>query len=185
MTTWTLDQTHAELGFSAKHMMVATVKGRFTGVDAEIHIDEEQPEASRVRAVVDAATITTNNDERDAHLKSADFLDVEQFPHLVFQSTSVRKTGDDEVELTGDLTIRDVTRPVVLKGEFTGPIASPWGDRRAGFSLNGEIDREDFGLTWNVALEAGGVLVSRKIKLHVDVEVAALAQAEGTAEAAV
>lgn len=173
MTTWTLDQTHAELGFSAKHMMVATVKGRFTDIQADIEINEEQPEASRVRAVVDAASLSTGNDDRDTHLKSADFLDVEQFPQLVFQSTSVRRKGDDELELTGDLTIKDVTRPVVLKGEFTGPIASPWGDRRAGFSLDGEIDREDFGLTWNMALEAGGVLVSRKVKLHVDVEVAA------------
>ncbi|MCK9485186.1 MAG: YceI family protein [Dehalococcoidia bacterium] len=177
MTTWTLDHTHAEVGFSAKHMMVATVKGRFTDVQADIKIDEEQPQASTVAARVATASLTTGNEERDTHLKSPDFLNVEEFPELVFQSTSVRRIGEDELELAGDLTIRDVTRPVVLKGEFTGPIASPWGDRRAGFSLTGEFDREDFGLTWNVALEAGGVLVSRKIKLHVDVEVAAALEA--------
>jgi len=172
MTTWTLDQQHVDVGFSAKHMMVATVKGRFTGVEAEIDINEEQPEASRVRAQVTTGSLTTGNEERDAHLKSADFLDVEHFPHLTFESTRVRQTGDDTFELTGDLTIRDVTRPVVLKGEFTGPVSSPWGDRRAGFSLSGEIDREEFGLTWNMALETGGVLVSRKVKLHVEAGVA-------------
>ncbi len=173
MTTWTLDQQHLDLGFSAKHMMVATVKGRFAGVEAAIEIDEERPEASSVQAVVSAASITTGNPDRDAHLKSADFLDTDQFPEVRFSSTSVKRAGEHDFELAGDLTIRDVTRPVVLKGEFTGPVASPWGDRRAGFSLTGEIDREDFGLTWNQALEAGGVLVSRKVKLHVDAEVSA------------
>jgi polyisoprenoid-binding protein YceI len=175
MTTWTLDQQHVDVGFSAKHMMVATVKGRFTVVDAEVDIDEEHPEVSRVRARVTAGSLTTGNEERDAHLRSSDFLDVERFPHLTFESSRVRQTGRDELELTGNLTIRDVTRPVVLKGEFTGPVGSPWGDRRAGFSLTGEIDREEFGLTWNVALEAGGVLVSRKVKLHVEAEIVSAA----------
>ena len=171
MTTWTLDPQHTDVGFSAKHMMVATVKGRFTIVEAEIDIDEERPEASRVRAQVTAGSLTTGNEERDAHLRSADFLDVERFPHLTFESSRVRQTGDDELELTGNLTIRDITQPIVLKGEFTGPVSSPWGDRRAGFSLTGEFDREEFGLTWNMALEAGGVLVGRKVKLHVEAEI--------------
>ena len=169
--TWNLDKQHVELAFSAKHMMVATVKGRFTDVEAEVHIDEEHPEASKVTATVAASSLTTGNEDRDAHLKSGDFLDVEQYPSLRFVSTSVRQTGSDRFELEGDLTIRDVTRPVSLQGEFTGPVASPWGDRRFGFSLAGAIDREDFGLTWNMALEAGGVLVGKRINLSIDAEV--------------
>ena len=178
---WTLDTQHAEVGFSAKHMMVATVKGRFTDVEAEIHLDEQQPEASRVKAVVQAASLTTGNADRDAHLKSADFLDVERFPVLTFESAAVRRTGPDTFELGGDLTIRDVTRPVVLSGEFTGPVKSPWGDRRSGFSLTGAIDREAFGLTWNVAMEAGGVLVSKTVKLAIDAELVEQAEEQPAA----
>jgi polyisoprenoid-binding protein YceI len=169
--SWTLDAQHLDLGFSAKHMMVATVKGRFSEVRAEIEIDEERPEISRVRAEIATASLATGSADRDAHLKSPDFLDVEQYPSIVFESTSVRRRGDDRFELRGDLTIRDVTRSVAFEGEFTGPLASPWGDRRVGFSLQGEIDREEFGLVWNVALETGGVLVGRKVKLHLDAEV--------------
>jgi polyisoprenoid-binding protein YceI len=181
---WNLDKQHVEVGFSAKHMMVATVKGRFTEVKAEVELDERHPEASRVRAVVGAASLTTGNPDRDAHLKSADFLDVERFPELTFVSTAVRRTGSDTFELAGDLTIRDVTRPVVLRGEFSGPIASPFGDRRAGFSLTGEIDREAFGLTWNVAMETGGLLVSKTVKLVIDAEVAEQAAPVVSAHAA-
>lgn len=178
--TWTLDHTHAEVGFAVKHMMVATVRGRFTEVEADIDLDEQAPENSSVRAVVQAASLTTGSEDRDTHLKSADFFDVEQFPELVFQSTSVRRNGDDRFELAGDLTIRDVTQPVVLKGEFSGPVKSPFGDRRAGFSLSGEIDREAFGLTWNVAMETGGVLVGKTVKLNIEAEVAEqAAEAEG------
>lgn len=171
--TWTLDKQHIDLGFSAKHMMVATVKGRFTDVDAEIELNEERPEASSVRATVAVASLSTGSADRDTHLTSADFLDAERYPQLTFVSTDVRRKGDDAFELTGDLTIRDVTRPVTLAGEFTGPVPSPWGDRRFGFSLTGAIDREDFGLTWNVALETGGVLVGKQIKLAIEAEVVA------------
>ncbi|RLT28536.1 MAG: polyisoprenoid-binding protein [Chloroflexi bacterium] len=171
--TWTLDKQHLDLGFSVKHMMVSNVKGRFTDVDAEIELNEEHPEASSVRATVAVGSLSTGNPDRDAHLTSGDFLDAEQFPRLTFVSTEVRRKGDEAFELTGDLTIRDVTRPVTLIGEFTGPVASPWGDRRFGFSLNGSIDREDFGLIWNVALETGGVVVGKKINLTIDAEVAA------------
>ncbi len=174
--TWTLDTQHIDIGFSAKHMMVATVKGRFTDVSAEIELDEGQPEASRVKAIITAGSLTTGNPDRDAHLQSADFLDVEHFPTLTFESTAVRKTGSGAFELVGDLTIRDVTRPVVLRGEFSGPIASPFGGRRVGFSLTGEIDREAFGLTWNVAMETGGLLVSKTVKLTIDAEVAEVAE---------
>lgn len=150
--------------------MVTTVKGQFGEVDADVHLDEQKPEASFVRATVAVASINTGVADRDTHLKSPDFFDVERYPSLTFASREVRLKGDN-LELVGDLTIKDVTRPVTLKGEFNGPVQTPWGGRAVGVSLAGEIDREEFGLTWNMALDAGGVLVSRKIKLHVDAEV--------------
>jgi polyisoprenoid-binding protein YceI len=170
--TWELDTAHAEVGFSAKHMMVTTVRGRFTNVAAEVHIDEQHPEQSHVNATIQAASLETGDAQRDAHLKSPDFFDVETYPTITFRSTRVSRRKDGEFELTGDLTVRDVTREVTLRGEFAGPVANPWGKRVVGFELDGELNREDFGLTWNVALEAGGVLVSKKIKLHIAVEVA-------------
>jgi polyisoprenoid-binding protein YceI len=179
--TWTLDKAHLDVGFSAKHMMVATVKGHFAEVDAEIEIDEEQPERSSVVATVQAASLSTGQPDRDAHLRSPDFFDVERHPEITFRSRRVSRRSDGDLDIAGDLTIREVTQPIVLSGEFTGPVIGMQGGRHLGFSLNGEIDREAFGLTWNMALEAGGVLVGRKIKLHVDAEVV---QAAGVAAAA-
>ena len=170
--TWELDTAHAEVGFSAKHMMVTTVRGRFTDVAAEVHIDEEHPEQSHVNATIQAASLVTGDDQRDGHLRSPDFFDVETYPTITFRSTQVSRRKDGEFELTGDLTVRDVTREITLKGDFAGPVTNPWGKRVVGFELDGELNREDFGLTWNLALEAGGVLVSKKIKLHIAVEVA-------------
>jgi polyisoprenoid-binding protein YceI len=172
MSRWNLDAAHTEVGFSTRHLMVSTVKGHFRTVDAEIEIDADRPEQSRVSATIDVASLDTGNPERDAHLRSADFLDVERFPLLTFRSTAVRRVTSDAVEIAGDLTIRDVTHPVVLHGTFGGPVVDPWGGRRAGFELEGEIDREAFGLTWNVALESGGVLVGKRVKLHIAAEVA-------------
>ncbi len=167
---WNLDQTHVEVGFSAKHLMVSTVRGRFNEVAAEVHIDEAQPEQSRVIARIAAASLFTGTADRDAHLKSPDFLDVERYPEIVFRSSRVALSGD-RIEIDGDLQIREVSHPVTLRGEVAGPIATPWGGRQLGFELETEIDREAWGLTWNVALEAGGVLVSRKVKLHIAAEV--------------
>lgn len=167
---WTLDQTHLEVGFSAKHLMVATVRGRFRQVDADLLIDEERPERSHVVARIDAASLDTGTPDRDAHLRSPDFLDVERYPEIVFRSNRVSLSGD-RIEIDGDLQIREVSHPITLKGEFAGPVNGPWGGRSVGFELDAEIDREAWGLTWNVALEAGGVLVSRKIKLHIAAEI--------------
>lgn len=167
---WSLDKQHLELGFAAKHMMVATVRGRFTEVDAEIHLDEQRPEASYVRTTVAVASLTTGNGDRDAHLTSPDFFNVAEYPTIRFASREVRLLGDG-VEIEGDLTIRDVTRPITLKGDYTGPVRGPWGNRHVGFSLAAEVDREEFGLTWNVALETGGVVVGRKVKITLDAEV--------------
>lgn len=169
--TWTLDKAHLDVAFSARHMMVASVKGRFEEADADIEIDEAQPERSSVVATLQAASLATGHADRDAHLRSPEFLDVERYPHITFRSTRVTRRSDEDLEIDGDLTIRDVTRPVTLKGEFTGPVTGMRGGRHLGFSLAGEIDREAFGLTWNMALEAGGMLVGRTIKLHVDAEV--------------
>lgn len=167
---WTLDTTHAEVGFSAKHLMVSTVRGHFEEVDADIHLDEANPEQSHVTARVQVASLTTGAADRDAHLRGADFFDVATYPEILFRSTRAHRDGDDFV-LEGDLTIRDVTKPVTLKGEFAGPVQSPWGSRHVGFELDGEIEREDWGLGWNMALDAGGVLVGKKVKLHIAVEV--------------
>jgi polyisoprenoid-binding protein YceI len=172
MTRWTLDPVHTEVGFSVRHLMVSTVKGQFRSVAAEVELDPDHPERSRVNATIDAASLDTGNPERDGHLRSADFLDVERFPTVVYRSTAVHRVREGEVEIAGELTIRDVTRPVALRGSFGGPVTDPWGGRRAGFELTGEIDREAFGLTWNVALESGGVLVGKSVRLHVTAEVA-------------
>ncbi len=171
MSRWTLDAAHTEVGFSARHMMVTTVKGQFHGVEADIDIDADHPERSHVEARIDAASIDTRNAERDAHVKSPDFLDVEHHPQITFRSTEVRRVGDDAVEIAGDLTIRDVTRPVTLRGEFSGPVADPWGGRRAGFELTTELERGEFGLNWNVALESGGWLVGKKVRLTITAEI--------------
>lgn len=168
--TWTLDQTHLEVGFSAKHLMVSTVRGRFQDVEADVHLDEEHPERSHVVARIRATSLDTGTPDRDAHLRSPDFLDVERYPEIVFRSSRVSLSGE-RIEIDGDLQIREVSHPVTLKGEFAGPVNGPWGGRSIGFELDAEIDREAWGLTWNVALEAGGLLVSRKIKLHIAAEV--------------
>src|SRR5690606_5727391 len=177
MTTWNLDLAHTEVSFSVRHMMVSTVRGRFTDFDAEVHADEEQPERSRVSAPIEAASLDTGAEARDAHLRSPDFFDVEQYPQIRFESANVTRPKDGHVTVEGDLTIKDVTRPVTLQGEFHGPATSPWGERTVGFELTTELNREDFGLNWNQALETGGVLVGKKVKLQINAEVKAAVEA--------
>ena len=167
-----LDKQHAEVGFSVKHLMIATVKGKFKTFDATVDLDPAAVDKAKVEATVDTASIETHEAQRDAHLRSADFLDVEKYPKMTFKSTKVSKDGDD-LEVAGDLTIRDVTKQVVLKGSLEGPVKDPWGGQRYGFSLNGEVDREAFGLTWNAALETGGVVVGKKVKIHLEGELIA------------
>lgn len=166
--TWNIDPSHSTVGFTARHLMVTKVHGRFGTFTGAIQIAEDRL-ASSVEATIETSSITTGDDQRDAHLRSGDFLDVEQFPHMTFRSTSVRANGDDFV-LVGDLTIKDVTRQVELALELDGVEADPWGGTRAGFTAETEINRKDFGLTWNVALETGGVLVSDKVKITLDIE---------------
>jgi len=165
---WTIDPSHTSLGFVARHLVVAKVRGRFGAVTGAITIAEDAL-ASSVTAQIDMASVDTGDTARDEHLRSADFFDVENHPSMTFTSTSVSGQGADYV-VTGDLTIKGVTRPVTLDLEFDGVSGDPWGGTRAGFTATAEIDRRDWGLEWNVALDTGGVLVGEKVKLQLDIE---------------
>ncbi|WP_433653318.1 YceI family protein [Micromonospora zamorensis] len=167
--TYALDVAHKRVGFVARHMMVSKVRGEFNEATATITIAED-PLQSSVVATIQAASIDTTQADRDAHLRSPEFLDSEKFPTLEFRSTGVKSRRGNEFVLTGELSIKDVTRPVELEVEFEGVGRSPFGQDIFGFSATTEIDREEFGLTWNVALETGGVLVSRKIKIEIEGE---------------
>ena len=169
-TTWQIDPSHSEVGFSVKHLMISTVRGRFSGVQGTITIDDEDVTRSSVDVEIDASTIDTREEKRDAHLRSPDFFAVEKYPTIRFRSSRIEPLGGDRLRITGDLTIRDVTREVVLEGADEGRGRDPWGGERAGFSATGTIDRREFGLTWNQALETGGVLVSNDIKLVVEAQ---------------
>lgn len=168
-TVWKLDPAHTLVEFSAKHLMISTVKGQIGGVEGAILIDESDPANSSVEATLDARTLDSRIEQRDQHLRSADFLDVEKFPQIKFRSTDIQ--GDQQnFKLTGDLTIRDITRPITLDVTFEGQTKDPWGGERVGFSAKGKIDRRDYGLTWNVILESGGLTVSNDIKIQLEVE---------------
>lgn len=166
--TWTIDPTHTEVAFVARHLMVTKVRGRFTGIEGTIDV-AEKPEDSRVSVTLDAPTITTGTEDRDAHLRSPDFLDVETFPEVRFASTGVTRNGSGW-KLTGDLTIKDITRQVTLDMTFDGEALDPWGGTRAAFTASTEILREDWGLTWNVALENGGWLVSKSVRIEIEAQ---------------
>ncbi|AEW92770.1 MULTISPECIES: YceI family protein [Streptomycetaceae] len=166
--TWKVDAGHTEVGFVGRHFMLTKVRGRFTGVDAAVEIGE-RPEDSRVTAVIDMASVDSGDGTRDDHLRSADFFDVAKYPRATFASTSVTWDGTSGT-LVGDLTIKDVTRSVTLAVDYLGYARDPWDNDRAVFSAHGKINREDWGLTWNMALEAGGILVSKEIELTLDLE---------------
>ena len=163
---WTLDMSHSEIGFSVRHAGISKVRGRFNEASAEARVRNSLTEAS-LKAAVKTASFDSGDANRDAHVRGPDFFDVEKYPEMTFQATGIRGGGDDYV-LTGQLTIRDVTKPVELEVEFTGVAVDPFGATRAGFSAETDISRKDFGLTWNAALEAGGLLVSDKVKIHVE-----------------
>jgi polyisoprenoid-binding protein YceI len=168
-TAWKLDPVHSIVEFSAKHLMITTVKGRVTDIEGTIYTDEKNPTNSSVEATLKAVSLDTRTDQRDQHLRSADFLDVEKYPEIRFRSTRIQ--GDKpKFKLTGDLTIRDVTKPITLDVEFEGETKDPWGGERVGFSATGKIDRREFGLTWNQALETGGVVVGNEIKISLEVQ---------------
>ena len=173
IASYELDMAHSTVGFEARHMMFTKVRGRFNQVEGGFVV-AERPEDSHVEVTIKAASIDTGVADRDAHLRNGDFLDVEQYPSITFRSTGILVDGPTAGTLRGDLTIRDITRPVTLDVEYLGGGVDPMGRQKAAFSASAEIDREDWGLTWNVALETGGVLVSKKIRI--DLEVAGVLQ---------
>lgn len=163
-TTWTLDPTHSELQFKVKHLMITTVTGSLNVLTASLTSESDDFENAQVKFEADTASIDTGNNDRDNHLKSGDFFNADEFPKVSFVSTSFTKDGGD-YSLKGDLTIKDVTKPVKLAVEFGGIATDPWGNTKAGFTISGKINRTDFGLNWNAALETGGVMVSEEVKI--------------------
>jgi polyisoprenoid-binding protein YceI len=179
--TYALDVAHSTVEFVAKHLMVSRVRGRFSDFSGTVVIGEE-PQDSHVEVTIDAGSISTGNPDRDAHLRSADFFDVEHHPTLEFRSASVEHVDDEKWKVNGELTIRGVSRPVVLDVEFNGAATTPWSTTAIGFTASTEVDREEWGLTWNAALETGGVVVSKKVRIELEVEANPVATAAGASD---
>lgn len=169
-TVWNIDPSHSVVEFTVRHMMIAKVKGRFGSFKGQIVGDPEDLTGAKVEVVVELASIDTRSEDRDNHLRSADFFDVERFPEMRFTSKEIKKTGEGSYAVEGDLTIRDVTRPVTLNVTYEGSGKDPWGGERAAFSATARINRKDFGLTWNAPLETGGVLVGEDVDIAIEVE---------------
>jgi polyisoprenoid-binding protein YceI len=166
---YTLDASHTRLGFVARHAMVTKVRGAFNDFEGTIHVDGAEPAKSSAKVVIKAASIDTRNSQRDDHIRGADFLELEQYPEITFASRRVAQTGDTTFDVTGDLTVKGVTRPVTVEFEYEGTATDPFGNVRIGFEGSVTISRKDFGITWNAALETGGVLVSDKVVLEFEV----------------
>ena len=171
ITTWNIDPAHSAAEFKVKHMMISNVKGQFTGISGALTLDEADVAQSTVKATIDAASINTGDPQRDAHLKSADFFNVEQFPTLAFQANAVKRNADGDLTVEGNLTIHGVTRSVkfAVEGPST-PAKDPWGNTRIGLSAATKINRKDFGLQWNAALETGGVLLGEEVTITLDIQ---------------
>ncbi|MBE7452417.1 MAG: YceI family protein [Kofleriaceae bacterium] len=170
MKTLNIDPTHSTAGFLVRHMVVSKVRGSFKSFSGTIAYDPDAIERSSVQVELDVASIDTREEKRDAHLRSADFFDAEHHPRLTFRSTAVKRTGKDTLEVTGDLTMRGVTHPVVLKVEELGGGKDPWGNDRLAWSAHTTVNRKEWGLNWNQVLEAGGVLVSEKVEIELDIQ---------------
>ncbi|MFF8771299.1 YceI family protein [Kitasatospora sp. NPDC015120] len=166
---WTIDATHSEIGFSVRHAMVTNVKGRFTEYDGKLHLDGTTPANSSAELTIKVGSIDTNQSQRDEHLRTSDFFAAETFPEISFRSTSAERVRDDSYRMTGNLTIKDITRPIVLDLEYTGAAVDAYGVDRVGFEGKAVLDRTDWGLTYNAALETGGVLIGEKVKLTFDI----------------
>lgn len=169
-TKWSIDTAHSEIGFKVKHMMFTNVSGNFEKFDASIETEGDDFTTAKFDFSGEIASVTTGNADRDNHLKSADFFDAEQFPKLAFKSTSFEKIDESEYKLTGDLTLHGVTKSVKLDVEFGGLAKDPWGNTKTGLSATGKINRKDWGLNWNSALETGGVLVGEEVKLNIELQ---------------
>ncbi len=167
---WQIDYAHSQVEFSVRHMMISSTRGRFEKFSGTVNFNEQTPEQSSVQVEIQADSINTRDERRDGHLQSPDFLNAPEFPVLTFQSTRVEKVDDSHARIYGDLTIRGISREVVLDTEFVGKARSPWGTTNAGFSASTTIDRRDWDLTWNQTLETGGILVGDKVKIEIDLE---------------
>ena len=170
-TKWVLDPTHSDVEFKVKHLMISTVTGHFSSFLADVSTEEEDFTKSKVTFTVDAASISTNNEQRDGHIKGPDFFDVANHPQIKFVITKIENVDNDgSYNLYGDLTIRSITKNVKLEVEFGGVIKDPWGNTRAGFAVNGKINRKDFGLTWHMTTDAGGIVLGDDVRIHVALE---------------
>ena len=169
-TTWNIDASHSQAEFAVRHMMISTVKGQFNKLEGAIEVDNENPLATTVSASIDVASVDTRDGTRDNHLRSDDFFNAEKFPKITFVSKRIERVDGEHYSLVGDLTIRDVTREVVLDTEFEGQVQDPWGNQRAGFTATTQINRKDFNVSFNAALETGGLVVSDKVKITLHVE---------------
>jgi polyisoprenoid-binding protein YceI len=170
-TKWQLDPTHSELGFKIKHLMISHVSGAIKNFTAEVATEGTDFSTAQIHLTADMASITTNNEQRDAHLRNSDFFDVETFPELRFQSTRIEKVDNDTFTVYGDLTLKGITKPVKLNVEYNGVTNDPWGGERAGFVITGKINRSDWGVTFNSVLEAGGVALSEEVRIFSEVQV--------------
>ncbi len=167
---WTLDPTHSEIQFKVRHLMISNVTGSFPKFDVQVETQDLDFMTAKIRFTAETAVVTTNNKQRDEHLRSADFFDAAKYPTLSFVATKYEKVDNDSYELYGDLTIRDVTKKIKLDVEFGGVITDPWGNTRAGFTINGKVNRKEFGLMWNAVTEAGGLVAGDDARIHGEVE---------------
>ena len=169
-TKWILDSTHSELGFKIKHLMISNVSGSFKNINAEVISDGIDFSTAQINLSAEMASISTNNEQRDAHLRNSDFFEVEKYPELTFQSTKVEKVDSDTYALYGELTMKGVTKPVKLSVEYNGVTKDPWGGERAGFFVTGKINRSDWGVNFNGVLETGGVMLSEEVKINSEIQ---------------
>ncbi|HXL56704.1 MAG TPA: YceI family protein [Chitinophagaceae bacterium] len=170
MTTYKIDPAHSEITFKVKHLMITNVTGKFTKFDATMQADRDDFTDAVVIFEADVNSITTHTEQRDAHLKSDDFFNAEKYPKITFKSTALKKESDEDYKLFGDLTIRDITKPIELKVTYNGLITDPWGNERAGFEIEGKINRLEYGLKWNVLTDTGGMVAGKDVKLLINVE---------------
>ena len=170
-STWTIDPAHSSAEFAVKHLMVSTFKGHFRSLEGTVHLDEANPANSSVAASVDVASVDTQTPDRDAHLRSDDFFNAERYPKMTFRSARVEPAGETNWKVTGELTVRDVTKEVVLDTEYEGRIVDPWGNERIGFTARTELSRKEFGVRWNAAIETGGVVVGDKVRISLNIEI--------------
>jgi polyisoprenoid-binding protein YceI len=179
---WTIDTAHSEVNFAVRHMMISNVRGRFEKFSGSVNFNTAEPEKSSVEVKIEAASINTKEPNRDGHLRSADFFDAEKYPYLTFASTRVVKESENTGKVYGNLTIKDITRPVILNVEYSGMAKSPWGTYSAGFTATTKINRKEWGLTWNKSLETGGMLVGDEITINIELEIVQQPEAEKKAE---